>query len=110
MATGRVNADAGFGGLVLSAGSDSVNILIRALRDKQCIRVLSKPHIVTLENLQGRIAAISNVPRVAGTTQTNVGVTNNIAFEDVGLILEITPRVSPDGMIVMAVNLSLIHI
>ena len=101
---GRINADAGFGGLVLSAGSDSINILIRALRDKQCIRVLSKPHIVTLENLQGRIAAISDVPRVSGTTQTNVGVTNNVAFEEVGLILEITPRVSPDGMIVLAVN------
>jgi len=104
LATGRINADAGFGGLVLSAGSDSINILIRALKDKQVIRVLSKPHIVTLENLQGRIAAISDVPRVSGTTQTNVGVTNNVAFEEVGLILEITPRVSPDGMIVMAVN------
>ena len=104
LATGRINADAGFGGLVLSAGSDSINILIRALKDKQCVRVLSKPHIVTLENLQGRIAAISDVPRIAGTTQTNVGVTNNVAFEEVGLILEITPRVSPDGTIVMAVN------
>ena len=107
LGTGRINSDLGFGGLVLSAGSESVNILLRALKDRQCVRVLSKPHIMTLENLQGRIAIGANVPRVAGTTQDGTGnVTQDITFVDVGVILEVTPRVSPDGMIVMAVNAS----
>ena len=105
LSTGRINTSLGYGGLVLSAGSDSINILLRALKDKQCVRVLSKPHVVTLENLQGRIVSGASVPRISGTTQTNFGVTNNVTFEEVGLILEITPRVSPDGMIVMAVNI-----
>ena len=105
LGTGRINSDVGFGGLVLSAGNESVNVLLRALKDRQCVRVLSKPHLMTIENLQGRISIGAEVPRVAGTTQGGTGnVTQDIEFVDVGVILEVTPRVSPDGMIVMAVN------
>jgi len=101
---GKINNSVGYGGLVLSAGNESVNVLMRALKDKQCVRVLSRPHIMTMENLQGRVQIGASVPRVSGTTQSNFGTTQNIVFEDVGVILEVTPRVSPDGMIVMAVN------
>lgn len=104
LGTGRINPELGYGGLVLSAGSESINLLMRALQDKQCARVLSKPHVITLENLQGRVIIGAEVPRISGTTNTNFGITQNIEFVDVGVILEVTPRVSPDGMIVMAVN------
>lgn len=103
LGTGRINNDLGYGGLVLSAGNESINILLRALKDKQCVRVLSKPQILTMENLQGRIQVGASVPRISGTTNSNFGVTQNITFVDVGVILEVTPRVSQDGMIVMAV-------
>ena len=105
LGTGRINSDLGYGGLVLSAGNESVNLLLRALKDRQCVRVLSKPHIMTIENLQGRVSIGAEVPRVAGTTVNGVGnVTQDIEFVDVGVILEVTPRVSPDGMIVMSVD------
>jgi len=105
LGTGRINSDLGYGGLVLSAGNESVNVLLRALKDRQCVRVLSKPHIMTIENLQGRVSIGAEVPRVAGTTVNGVGnVTQDIEFVDVGVILEVTPRVSPDGMIVMSVD------
>ena len=104
LGVGRINNSVGYGGLVLSAGNESVNVLMRALKDKQCVRVLSRPHIMTMENLQGRVQIGASVPRVSGTTQSNFGTTQNIVFEDVGVILEVTPRVSPDGMIVMQVN------
>ena len=106
LGTGRINSELGYGGLVLSAGSDSINILLRALKDKQCVRVLSKPHIMTLENLQGRVSVGAEVPRITGVTQSTFGTTNNVEFTDVGVILEVTPRVSEDGMIVMAVNIT----
>ena len=94
------------GGLVLSAGSESVNILIRALQQRGCLRVLSKPHLVTLENLQGRVEVGQQVPRIVGSTQNQLGggVQNTVQDIPVGVILEMTPRVSPDGMIVMFVN------
>ena len=101
---GTTNNDVGFGGLVLSAGNESINLVLRALKDRNCLRVLSRPQLMTLENLQGRVAVVSNVPRVTGTTITQFGVQNNIADVNVGVTLEVTPRVSPDGMIVMFVN------
>ena len=101
---GTINPDVGFGGLVLSAGNESVTLLLRALKDRNCLRVLSRPQLMTVENLQGRVAVVSNVPRVTGTTITQFGVQNNIDDVNVGVTLEVTPRVSPDGMIVMFVN------
>ena len=49
-ALGRVNNDLGYGGLVLSAGSESVSVLIRALAAQRKIHVLSRPQIRTLDN------------------------------------------------------------
>jgi type II secretory pathway component GspD/PulD (secretin) len=106
LGTGRVNTEFGYGGLVLSAGNESINILLRAMQNKRCVRVLSKPHIMTMENLQGRVQVGANVPRIAGTVLQGLAVTQNIEFQNVGVILEVTPRVSPDGMIVLAVNAS----
>ena len=104
LGTGRTNTNLGYGGLVLSAGNESISVLMRALQDKQCVRVLSKPTIETMENVQGRITVGAEVPRVSGTTSTNFGITQNVEFVDVGVILEVTPRVGQDGMIVMEVN------
>ena len=59
---------------------------------------------MTMENLQGRVIVGASVPRIAGTTTNGLNITQDIEFVDVGVILEVTPRVSPDGMIVMAVN------
>jgi type II secretory pathway component GspD/PulD (secretin) len=103
--TGRISTS-GQSGLVLSAGSESINVLIRALKTRNCLRVLSKPHVVTLENLQGRIAVGQRVPRITGSTQNQIGggIQNSVEDVDVGVILEMTPRVSPDGMIVLFVN------
>ena len=53
LGVGTSNAALGYGGLVLSAGSESINVLLRALKDRGVLRVLSRPQIMTLENLQG---------------------------------------------------------
>ena len=106
LGVGRTNAELGFGGLVLSAGNESINVLLRALKDRDCLRVLSRPHIMTLENVQGRVSVGQLVPRITASNQTNFGgVSNTVEERSVGVILEITPRVSPDGMITMFVDI-----
>ena len=102
---GRTNAALGYGGLVLSAGNESINVLLRALKDRGALRVLSRPQVMTLENLQGRVSVGQIVPRIGDSNTTATGIVNNsIDNVDVGVILEITPRVSPDGMITMFLN------
>lgn len=105
LSVGRTNSGLGYGGLMLSAGNESINVLIRALEHRNAIRVLAKPHITTVDNLLARVQVGQKVPTITNVNQTNTGgFSNAVEYTDVGIILEITPRVSPDGTIVMLVN------
>ncbi len=101
---GRSNQELGYGGLVLSASSESVSLLIRALQECQRLEVLSRPQITTLDNQPAFIQVGERVPRIVGTTINATGQVNNIEMEDVGLILAVTPRISPDGTVVMELD------
>ncbi len=99
---GRNNSDLGFGGLVLSASSENVSVLIRALAARRNVQVLSRPQIRTLDNVQAQIQVGQQVPVVNGVTVGQLGQTNpNVAQQPTGIILTVRPRINPDGTIVM---------
>ncbi|QDV53138.1 secretin N-terminal domain-containing protein [Gimesia fumaroli] len=98
----RGNSDLGFGGLVLSASSESVSILIRALAAKRNVQILSRPQIRTVDNVTAQIQVGQIVPVVNGVSVTAVGSANPVIEQsEAGIILTVTPRISPDGNIVM---------
>lgn len=101
---GRVNGDLGYGGLVLSAGSESVNVLVRALAARRKINVLSRPQIRTLDNQLATIQVGQQVPIVDGVAVSGTGSANPVVRQDqAGIILSVTPRISPEEVIVMEV-------
>ncbi len=105
-AMGRTNSDL-LGGLVLSASSEAVGVLVRALRTAGRLQVLSAPKITTMESQEASTVLIGQkVPRVQSISNTgNVGgITISTIDEDVGLGLSVTPRVNQDGLIVMAIQ------
>lgn len=102
-ALGRTNSDLGYGGLVLSASSESVNVLIRALAARRSVRILSRPQIRALDNQLAQIQVGQIVPVTDGVTQTQTAVTPQIVRDPAGIILTVTPRISPEGQIVMEV-------
>jgi type II secretory pathway component GspD/PulD (secretin) len=105
LGVGRVNGDLGFGGLVLSAGSESVNLLLRALDANFSIDVLSRPQIRAVESHEAFIQIGQQVPVVDGVSVTPVGSANPVIRQDqAGIILKVTPRISPDGRVQLAVN------
>lgn len=101
---GRTNNELGFGGLVLSASSNSVSALLRALKECRRMDVLSRPQIMTLDNQPAFIQIGERVPRITGVNISATGQTNNVTLENVGLILGVTPRISPDGLVVMEID------
>lgn len=103
-AVGRGNEQLGFGGLVLSASSRNVSVLLRALNECRHVRILSRPQVRTLDNQPAFIQVGQRVPRITGSTINEVGQTNNVELENVGLILGVTPRVSPDNTVVMEID------
>ncbi len=94
---GRTNSDTGFGGLVLSASSENISVLLRALNQSRNMEILSRPQVMTLDNQPAFIQVGERVPRIVGTSINQVGQVNNIELENVGLILGVTPRISPDA-------------
>jgi general secretion pathway protein D len=100
---GRVNGDLGFGGLVLSAQGEGVSVLIRALASRRKVHILSRPLIRALDNVEASILVGQQVSIVNGFTPASAtaGPTPLVSREDSGIILTVTPRISPDGIISM---------
>jgi general secretion pathway protein D len=103
---GRTDATLGYGGLVLSASSDSVNVLIRALQHSNRLQVLSRPQVQTLDNQQANVQVGAEVRMISGTTITNGIAQNTVVPVDVGIILQVTPRTNADGNIIMFVDVT----
>ncbi len=103
---GRTDATLGYGGLVLSASSDSVNVLVRALQHSNRLQVLSRPQVQTLDNQQANVQVGAEVRMISGTTITNGIAQNTVLPVDVGIILQVTPRTNADGNIIMFVDVT----
>ena len=101
---GRTSSDLGYGGLVLSASSQSVQVLLRALREKNRLQILSRPQIQAMDNQQAFILIGQRVPRISGATTSSYSVTSNVTEANVGLILLVTPRISQDGRVIMEIG------
>jgi type II secretion system protein D len=101
---GRTNNDLGYGGLVLSASSDAVSVLIRALAARRTVRVLSRPQVIALDNQTAQVQVGQIVPVPNGATGSGTGIINTSVLRDpAGIILTVSPRISPEGQIVMEV-------
>lgn len=103
-AVNRIDPTLGFGGFVFSASSNAVNVLLRALQEKRRLEVLSRPQLMALDGQPGQVLVGQNVPTVTGVNQTTFGQTNTIQYREVGLILQVVPRISPDGLVVMQIS------
>lgn len=102
---GRSNSQLGYGGLVLSAASDSIGLLLRALQDANRLQILSSPNITTVDNVEAFVEVGQRVPRV---TDVNInqfgGLQTGTQDVPVGLLLRIQPRTNRDGLILMDVQ------
>ncbi len=105
---GRASSVANVGGFVFSAASESVNILVRALRTQGRIDVLSRPQVMTADNQSARILVGQSFPFVvASNVIANVAggitTTNTFNYRDIGIQLQVTPKINPDGTVIMRV-------
>jgi len=104
-AMGSTNGGLGYGGMVLSAANESVNVMIRALQDAGRINILSRPQVMTLDNQEAYVQVGSTIQQITNSTITQFGGTQNGTTPvEVGLLLSLRPRVSPDGLIVMEIS------
>jgi type II secretion system protein D len=105
LGVGRASPTSGVGGFVFSAGSDAFNILVRALQTQGRIDILSRPQLQATDNQTSTINIGQQIPYIGGTAVTATGViTNTIDRTIVGVNLQVTPHISPDGTVMMRVT------
>ncbi len=101
---GLTGAAAGDGGIYQVLGSD-FQVTLHALAQAGKTEILSRPSILARNNQMATISLGQRVPIVTGTRFDSLGNQyNTITYENVGIILQVTPFITSDGMVEMIVT------
>ena len=93
------------GGFGAAVSGSKVNFLLRALQEDGRLEVLSCPQILTADNVEANINIGERIPIITDTQYNSLGnPISTYAYQDVGVMLTVTPRISPDGTVKMDVN------
>jgi general secretion pathway protein D len=78
---------------------------VRAISSASKVEVLSRPSILVRNNQPATITIGQSVPLVTGVTypSTVSGPVSTITYQNVGIILQVTPFISRDGLVEMIV-------
>jgi general secretion pathway protein D len=113
-----------------SAGQDGVNwtflttsaeALLKTLESQSRVQVLSAPSVLVLNNKQANINVGTQIPVVSSFINPGTGIVNPgqpgqpgqpaigfgqsfVQFRDTGLILNVTPRVNPGGLVYLEIK------
>jgi len=91
-------------GSFLRLASDDWSATLRALATRGKLEVLSRPSIMARNNQEAVIVVGSEVPFITASSLTSDGQTNNtIRYDNVGIILRVTPFITSEGTVEMIV-------
>lgn len=84
--------------------SDDFEITLRAIAGAGKTEVLSRPSILTRNNQQAVITVGQELPFITNSRITDNGQTiNTVEYQDIGIILRVTPFITADGLVEMIV-------
>lgn len=93
------------GGMVYKFVNTDAEAMLRMLAKDSKLEVLSRPYILASDNQEASITVGQEVPFITNTRQTSNDATiNTIEYQDVGIILNVTPHTNPDGIVTLDVE------
>ncbi len=88
--------------------SSNFRAVLSALTEITDVKIISSPMLMVLDNQTARLQVGDEVPiatqSAVSTTDANAPVVNSIQLRDTGVILEVTPRVNPGGLVLLDVS------
>lgn len=88
----------------LTADNGKYQATLNAFASEGKLKVLATPRIMVLDNQTANINIGQDVPRITNSTINSLGNTvNSVTYESVGVILNVTPHINPDGLVTMIV-------
>jgi general secretion pathway protein D len=102
---GLAGAQTQNGGTVVKILEDNVQATIRALETNGKLDVLSRPYILASDNQLASMIVGNSVPFITNTRLTDTGQTiNTVQYQDIGIIVNVTPHINPEGLVILDVN------
>jgi len=97
------------GGLQIRTIQGDLDLTLHALQERTKLNVLSRPYVMTRSNQTATITVAEEVPIPSSSTSASsgggVGTQTSYTYRsDIGIVLEVTPSVNPDGLVNMVVN------
>ena len=87
-------------GGIVSVLQDDLQVTLRAIADVSKLNVLSRPSILARNNEEATITIGQEVPFIRNSRTTDTGQTiNTVEYEDIGIILTVTPHIGSAGLI-----------
>ena len=84
---------------------DNFRLAVRALSATGRFDVLSRPYLLTADNQEAVINVGQRVPILTNSRVDESGdIISTIDYEDVGIILTVTPQINSEGLVVMDVS------
>jgi len=91
-------------GLTYTLTGDEFKGTLNLFASEGKLRVLATPRIMVLDNQTANINVGKDVPRVTNTTINALGnVQNSVTYESIGIMLNVTPHINPDGLVTMII-------
>ena len=89
---------------IYSIVGDDFRATLRAIAEAGKLEVLSRPSILARNNQMASITVGKQVPLITNVRFDNFGnAINTVTYQDVGIILRVTPFITSDGMVQMIV-------
>jgi len=88
----------------IAVGGPDFDLLINALASQNRVQMLSNPSVMVANNTRGRIQVGETIRVPDAVTVSAAGQQSAVSAEEVGVILEVTPSINPDGFVKMAVE------
>jgi general secretion pathway protein D len=93
------------GGAIYRLVQKDVEATIRALAEDSKLEVLSRPYILASDNQEATITVGQEVPFIRNTRVTeNDAIINTIEYEDVGILVTVTPHINLEGVVTLDVS------
>ena len=92
-------------GVTFTVTGEDFNFLFHALQTEGRLEVLSRPSILVRDNQEATFTVGERVPTVQDIVVSAAGVvTPSVTYEEVGVILGVTPIINPDGFVNMDIK------
>jgi len=92
----------------LVKAADDIRAVLSAFAGDNLVNVLSSPSVMVLDNHTAKIQVGDKVPTLSSKTTSNVTAdtttSNTVQYQDTGVMLTVTPRVTPGGLVIMEVE------